>query len=177
VLQCAFVLSALVSVAGAITGCSGGGVTGSTTTASTPSTTVAGTTGEAGNPLAAVNPCDLLTSDQVNQLDLTTEGPQSNAKSRGCGWRKGATYSMNIDVRDNQGIGPTDSPGVTKVALQSHDAVQDTSSGFGCDIGIAISKSSSADVVVSGAESIQQQCQIATQYATLIEPKLPAQQK
>lgn len=169
VLQCAFVLSALVAVAG----CSGGADAGSTTATSTPSTT----TGEASSPSAAVNPCDLLTSDQAHQLGLTAEGPKNTAKSRGCGWRKEATYSMNIDIRDNQGIGPSDTPGVTKVALQSHDAVQDTSSGFGCDIGIAISTSSSADVAISGAESVQQQCQIAMQYATLIEPKLPAQQK
>jgi hypothetical protein len=147
--------------------CAGGGVTGSATTPPASSTTA--------SPVAAINPCTLLDQSDMTQLGLTSTGPEATPKSRGCGWAKHATYSLGIYVDGSQGIDQLRNGNSTTVPVQSHDAIQTADTDIDCGIDIAITKTSSVGVQIEAGGG--NACQYAQQYATLIEPKLPAQQK
>jgi hypothetical protein len=129
----------------------------------------------ASNPIASVNPCSLLTQSDVTHLGLTANGPDNTTKSRGCAWTKSASYSVGIYANGSQGLDELRADNSTTAPLQSHDAIQTANSGIDCLFDIAITKTSSVDISVEAG--IGNACQIAAQYATLIEPKLPAQQK
>lgn len=161
------VVPVLIAVGFGVTACSGdaSGGSGSTTA---PSST-------ASNPIAAVDPCRLLTQSDVTQLGLTPNGPDNTAKSRGCAWNKGTSYSVGIYANGSQGLDELRANNSTTASLQSHDAIQIANSNMDCVFDIAISRTSSVDITVEAGTG--NACQIATQYATLIEPKLPAQQK
>lgn len=159
----------LASLALGIAACSGG-VTGTATPTTTPSSDAP--TSAPGNPLASLDPCSLLTQDDLTQLGITVTGPDNTAKSRGCGWQKHGAYSVGIYLNGSQGIETAGVDGATKVNLQSHDAVE--SQSYGCGVEIAISKTSSVDINVSSGPN---DCQTAQTYAQLIEPKLPAQER
>ena len=106
------------------------------------------------------------------KLGLEPGKIDNTAKSRGCEWSKHGSYTVGIYFDDSQPIDAVGANGASAVTLQSHDAVQTTGSGFGCDVEIAISKTASVDVAISSND-----CQVAQSYAGLIEPKLPAQEK
>lgn len=163
-------LTTLAAATLGVAACSGdvgGTPTPSSTTSDAPSTTAA-------NPLASLDPCSLLTQDSLTQLGITVTGPDNTAKSRGCKWQKHGQYSIGIYLDGSQPIDTVGTDGASKVTLQSHDAVQTSTSGFGCDVEIAISTSASVDVIAS---STPNDCQVAQNFAGLIESKLPAQQR
>ncbi|HJP78545.1 MAG TPA: DUF3558 family protein [Pseudonocardiaceae bacterium] len=166
------ILPMLLVVGLGIVACSGG-ETG-TAIPSSSSTTPTSAPQSSNNPVAAIDPCTLLSQDDLTNLGLTSTGPEHTAKSRGCGWQKGPTYSLGIYADASQGIDELRDGSSTTAPLQSHDAIK-TPSNVDCSIDIAITKSSS--VSVSIAMTNGDECGIAMQYATLIEPKLPAQQK
>jgi hypothetical protein len=147
--------------------CTGGGTSGTATTPPTTSTTA--------NPVAAIDPCGLLSQSDMTSLGLTSTGPEKTAKSRGCGWDKGASYSVGIYADSSQGLDELRADNSTTGSLQSHDAIQTQNSSIDCLFDIAVTKTSSIDVSVEAG--IGNACQLAQQYAALIEPKLPAQQK
>ena len=151
-----------------IAACSGG-VTGTATPTTTP-------TSAPSNPLASIDPCQLLDQGQLTQLGLQAGTPDNTAKSRGCQWAKGGSYTVGVHLDGSQPIDAAGTDGASKVALRSHDAVQTTASGLGCDVEIAISATSSVDVGIASGDSTND-CQVAQTYAQLIESKLPAQQK
>ena len=83
---------------------------------------------------------------------------------------------MGIYANGSQGLDELRADNSTTVSsLRSHAAIQTANSDIDCLFDIAITKTSSVDISVEG--SADNACQIAAQYATLIEPKLPAQQK
>lgn len=161
------VIAGLVSIS-----CSGGGLGVNTPSAS--STTSASASSNASNPVAAIDPCTLLSQDDVTKLGLTSRGPEDTAKSRGCGWQKGPSYAVGIYADPSQGIDDLRAGNSTTVSMSSHDAIQ-TANGIDCLVDLAITKTSSVGVSIEVSSG--NACGIATQYATLIEPKLPAQQK
>lgn len=173
-IQRSLIVPVLAVAATMIVGCSGGG-TGTTTTTTPPTTD--SPSGTASSSLTSLDPCSLLTKDDLTQLGVKLRGPDNSAKSRGCAWQKGPTYEVGIYLNSSQGINELGAGGSNKVSLQSHDAIQLMGNGFSCLVDIAISDTTSVNVSVASSGGQSQECQIATQYATLIEPKLPAQQK
>jgi hypothetical protein len=173
------ILPAFAAIALGAAACSSGAATGTPTATSAPATTSSSDSSSSGdgNSLASVDPCGLLTQQQVSQLGLTAEGPANNAESKGCGWRKGPTYSLGFYIYQNRPIDAVGSNGASKVTLQSHDAVETTASGTGCAVEIEVSRTSTVLVTTDANSGLTQSCRIAEQYATLIEPKLPAEQK
>jgi hypothetical protein len=162
-------LPILITAVLGLAACSGGGgtPTASSTSSDAPSKA-------AGNPLAPLAPCDLLSQDQLTSLGLGPGKPDNTAKSRGCEWAKGTSYALGIYLDGSQPIETAGTGGAVKVDLQSHDAVQTVPDGFGCGVEIAISGTASVAVNVSSGPNA---CQVAQEYAGLIESKLPAQQK
>jgi hypothetical protein len=110
----------------------------------------------------------------VAQLGITSTGPEKTPKSRACGWQKNGIYSVGIYADATQGINDLRDGTSTALPLSSHDAIQ-TASGINCGVDIAITADSSVGIEVEAAGG--NACGYAAQYATLIEPKLPAQQK
>jgi hypothetical protein len=176
-IQRSLIVPALATLALAVVGCSGVGTTATGTTATASSLTAGSASSDVSSPLASLDPCGLLTQDQLTQLGLTLRGPDNPGKSHGCAWQKGPSYEVGIYLNPTQGIKGLNVGGSAKVVLQSHDAIQSASNGFSCVVDIAISEKSSVNVSVASPGGESQECSVAAQYATLIEPKLPAQQK
>lgn len=160
------VLAAVLAAGLGAAACSGGGGGGSDPTTSASSSS--------NNAVAAIDPCALLSPDDVTKLGLTSRGREDTAKSHGCGWSKGATYSFGIYADPTQGLDALRAANSTTLPLASHDGMQ-TANGIDCLVDIAITKSSSVGISIEAGGG--NACGIAAQYATLIEPKLPAQQK
>lgn len=167
-IRLSLILPAVVMVGLGCVACGGGGVTGSATTRPTSSNTA--------NPVAAVNACTLLDQGDMTQLGLTSTGPETTPKARGCGWQKAANYSIGVYFDGSQGIDQLRESSSTMVPLQSHDAIQTEATDIDCGIDIAITKTSTVSIQIEGG-SPGSTCQLVQQYAALIEPKLPAQQK
>jgi hypothetical protein len=163
-------LAILLATGLGVASCSGGGG-GSDPTANSTTTNSASSS---DNPVASIDPCTLISQDDMSKLGLTSRGREDTANSRGCGWDKGATYSFGLYANRNQGIDELRDSSATAVSLSSHDAIQ-MANGIDCLVDIAITKTSSINVSIEASGTSA--CGIATQYATLIEPKLPAQQK
>lgn len=164
-------LPVLAALTLGLAACSGG-VTGTATPTTTPSSDAPTTA--PGSPLASIDPCQLFDQSQLTQLGLATGKPDNTAKSRGCQWAKGTSYTVGLYLDGSQPIDAVGSDGASQVSLQSHDAVQTTANGPGCDVEIAISKTASVDVAITPVDNA---CQVAQTYAQLVEPKLPAQER
>jgi hypothetical protein len=126
---------------------------------------------------AAINPCTLLTADDIQGLGITPRGPDTLGGSRGCSWTKNGQYVVGFSVLDHLGIDQANSGGnpITNHPVGSHDGRQFEGALGGCAVALAITETSSVDVVVGGDQT--QECQLADQFAQLIEPKLPAERK
>jgi hypothetical protein len=154
---------------------SGNAVT-SSTSANTPSSTAS------ASGLAAMQPCDLLTSTELSQNGLTSNGSSTGSGARSCRWDNiaydnGLGYTIGADVRDSQGLNDfnTDGYSLKDDPIGRHQAKQaQQTNGDGCIVTIGVTTTSRLDVTANtGAADINQSCVLANQYAKLIEPKLP----
>jgi hypothetical protein len=171
-------LLAGLALALGVAGCSGGnpgtpvptnGVADGGGTTSKPATA-------SSSPLASLDPCSLMSTSQAQQLHLQSLGSRTVAGAPECRWQIVGGYEISYGVQDHAGLSDLnpDAGTTTSVTIGSHDARQ-VESPISCTVRIAVSTSSSVDTVVSAAH--QQDCSLAQQYATLVEPKLPAEQK
>jgi len=137
--------------------------------------TVAATT-SAPAVSASINPCALLTSSDIQHLGVASRGPDALGGSRGCSWLKTGQYNVGFSVWDHLGIDQMNSGGnpITNHRVGSHDGRQFEGADGGCFVAMAITSTSSIDVSVGGDPSVE--CQLADQFALLIEPRLPAEQ-
>jgi hypothetical protein len=180
---------AVVAAAG-IAACSSGTggspfptTTGAAATGGGSSSSSGGGGGGAAAQLAAIQPCDLLSSSQVSQNGLTSEGSSSGSGARSCKWKNttadsGFGYVVSANIRDQQGISDINTDGVTVTndPIGKHQARQakDSDGGDGCMVSIAVTDSSRVDVQANdGNSDLNQASQLANQFATLIEPQLP----
>jgi hypothetical protein len=132
--------------------------------------------------LASIQPCDLLSSDVVSQNQLGTPTPDNSGDARGCKWQNttannGDGYVVGVGIRDSQGIKDvnTDGYAVTPDNIGSHPGrqLQSTISNA-CLIAIGVTNSSRVDVTAIATIDANQLCQLANQFAKLVEPNLPA---
>jgi hypothetical protein len=157
--------------------------TGNGTPAPTANTSQPGNSSPTGSPgLASIQPCDLLTSDVVSQNQLGSPSPGNDSGARSCNWQNTTAnnsdgYNVRVSIRDSQGIKDINSDGytVTTDNIGSHPGrqLQATLSGS-CDIVIGVTNSSRVDVIVNAGTDPVQGCQLANQFAKLVEPNLPA---
>jgi hypothetical protein len=157
--------------------------TGSGTPVPTTNTTQAGggpTSG--GSGLTSIQPCDLLSSDIASQYQLGSPTPGNESGARTCARHNitannGDGYVVGVGIRDSQGINDVNPGGftVTTDNIRSHPGrqLQSTQSGS-CIIAIGVTNSSRVDVTVNAGTDPIQGCQLANQFAKLIEPNLPA---
>jgi hypothetical protein len=136
--------------------------------------------GGGGGGTSSLQPCDLLSADAVSANQLTRSDSGNSSGARSCGWENttqnnGAGYSLGVDVRDSQGISDANTGGYTKTTdnVGSHNGVQlESSSGNDCIVAIGVTSSSRVDVVISTSGGGA--CQVANQFAKLVEPHLPS---
>jgi hypothetical protein len=170
-------MAALLGVAACTTS-----MTGSGSPATAGSTQSGGGPTSSGPALASIQPCNLLSSDIVNQDQLGTPTPGNEGGARGCSWQNttannGDGYAVGVDIRDSQGIKDINSAGytVTSNNIGSHPGrqLQSTQSGT-CIVVIGVTSSSRVDMVINAGTDPVQGCQLANQFAKLVEPSLPA---
>lgn len=135
-----------------------------------------------GSALASIQPCDLLTSGEISKNDLSGQEESNDSGARSCTWDNdtfddGLGYTVGDDVRDTQGLADINADGYTvsddPVGHHQGKLAQQTN-GDGCFVAIGVGTSARVDVVVStSSANVQQSCDLANQFAKLIEPKLP----
>jgi Protein of unknown function (DUF3558) len=172
-------MAALMGLAACTNNTPGNAVTSSTetsTSANSPSSTAS------GSGLAAIQPCDLLTSTELSQNSLTSNGATTGSGARSCSWDdnaydNGLGYTAEADVRDSQGLNDFNTAGysLSDDPIGRHQAKQARqTNGDGCIVSIGVTTTSRVDVTANtGAADINQSCALANKYAKLIEPKLP----
>jgi ABC-type phosphate transport system substrate-binding protein len=135
-----------------------------------------------GSGLTSIQPCDLLSSADVSQNQLGTPAPENLGGARTCSWQNttannGDGYNISVGIRDTQGINEISSgvDTITPDNIGSHPGrqLQSTQSGT-CVIAIGVTNSSRVDVTVNAGTDPVQGCQLANQFAKLVEPNLPA---
>jgi hypothetical protein len=169
------VVAVLLSVAACTSSTSG-------TPASTANTTQPGNSSPAASSaLASMQPCDLLSSNDLSQNQLGSPTPENLGGARTCRWQNttannGDGYTIGVGIRESQGINNagTDTDTVTTDNIGSHPGrqLQSTISGS-CIIAIGVTNTSRVDVTVNAGTDPVQGCQLANQFAKLVEPNLP----
>ncbi|HEY3611546.1 MAG TPA: DUF3558 family protein [Pseudonocardiaceae bacterium] len=175
-----FVVAALLSLAACTNSTLGSGSpSGGTQPGGGPTS---GGTMSSGPALSSIRPCDLLSSDIASQNQLGTPTPINEGGARACTWQNttannGIGYSIEVGIRDSQGINDVNTADSTvnpdNIGSHSGRQLQSTQSGL-CLIAIGVTNSSRVDVVVSAGTDPVQGCQLANQFAKLVEPNLPA---
>jgi hypothetical protein len=152
------------------------------TTTGQPGTSGAGATSSgAGSGLKSIRPCDLLGAAVVSQYQLSLSDTTPGTDARPCNWQNttdnnGVGYAVEIDIRDSQGIKDYNPAGDTLTAdnIGRHQGQQGkAAAGGGCDVTIGVTDSSRVDVQVVAVTDTNRACDLANQFARLVEPQLP----
>jgi Protein of unknown function (DUF3558) len=130
-----------------------------------------------GSGLAALDPCELLTSADRAQLQLPGGEPDSTAGNPGCDWNRGASGGLvSVTIREDRGINqlnPGDAINVEDVAIGAHQGRRLEFPEGNCSFDIAITDASSVTVSALIVERLTEACVLAQRAVILIEPKLP----
>jgi hypothetical protein len=171
--------AALLALAACASPTPGTGTPASTTEA--PISSGSSPSSAASDGLAAIQPCDLISSAQASQNNLQPEGPSNAAGARSCNWSNasadnGLGYALEVDLRDTQGLADVNTDGLTisDDPIGHHQAKQaERTSDGDCLVIIGVTSKSRVDVTLStSASNLTEACSLANQYARLIEPEL-----
>jgi hypothetical protein len=127
----------------------------------------------------ALDPCALLDSADLAALALTEQEAKTVGQAKVCQWRhEGATlddtFTMALAVYDNVGLADVVGTDVRQLPdIGNHQAATYTGTTGGCGVSLGITDTSRVDSTATGGNDQQQGCQLATQLATAVEPKLP----
>jgi len=136
-------------------------------------------TSESGGPgLDQIEPCDLLTGDDLSRLGLSGGDDADFGDSPGCDWSKSGDFGVLIGLSPDLGAEEANLSGATPepITLGSHDALRVEEQGGAegsCAILIVVSDSSYVDVSATAGGDTPKACDKANEVAELIEPKLP----
>lgn len=177
----------LVSIAILLAGC-GGTAPGTPTAArsaepatqspSEPSEPTVTTSESSGSGLTELDPCTLVSPDQLAGLGFTRPGEAQTAlEAEMCTWAgSGRSVSVALDPSNSvDELNTGSATSVEEITVGSHDGrrVLETSGPGFCSIDIAVTESSSATVTGIDFDGTQLACDTAMQVATIVEPKLP----
>jgi hypothetical protein len=122
---------------------------------------------------AELQPCDLLTSAEQSQLQITAANERVTDVQRLCEFNEAGDFGLIVGIADERGIGDVQSATPTQsLTIGAHDAVQATDGANGCAIILGVTDTSRVDIA-SAADTGAKACNIAKQVAGLVEPKLP----
>jgi hypothetical protein len=147
--------------------------------APTESSEPSSTGGDEPSGLADVDPCGLVDQAGLDSLGLTGGEEKEIGGARVCRWRHdGASlnesFTVSVEVFDSNGLADlaenTNVQQLPKVG--AHDAVSFVDAAGVCGVSLGVGEDARVDSTAVGGEQ-QQGCRLATQLATLVEPKLP----
>jgi hypothetical protein len=130
-----------------------------------------------GGPLANVEPCDLVSVEDADSLNLVEGNPTNIGRARACRFRLEGptirqTFTISVVIFDDippNGLTPLKR--AKPVTMGKHTGTAGETAA-GCAVTLGVGESSTLEVDVVGSD-LERQCQLATKLATLIEPKLP----
>jgi hypothetical protein len=128
--------------------------------------------------LADVQPCDLIDDAGLAALQLSSGEEKTLGEARVCEWRReGATIneSFTVIVALYEDLGLADIVGTDIKPLPNvggHEAASFVAPAGSCGVSLAVGEKSRVDSTANG-ENQQLGCQLASQVATIVEPKLP----
>ncbi|HEV7649096.1 MAG TPA: DUF3558 domain-containing protein [Actinophytocola sp.] len=151
----------------------------STTEAGSPRAADPAVTSEGDGPsLNQIEPCDLLSGEDLSRLGLGDGEEADFGDSPGCDWSKSADFGVLIGLSPDLGAEEANLQGATPVPVTvgSHDAfrVEEQGGAMGsCAILVVVSDSSYVDVTTTAGDDTPKACDKANEVAELVEPKLP----
>lgn len=152
------------------------GQSGPSVPASSPASPPPGTASPTGP--AAIQACDLLTTQEVSSLGMPPQGrPDEIMGLRRCDWgdHEGGV-STSIDEESGiDGLSLADASSVTDVTIGRHQtkrAVETSGPGY-CSVFFAVGDSTSVGVSAIYLNDTPRACAVADHAAAFIEPKLP----
>jgi hypothetical protein len=127
----------------------------------------------------SIDPCTLLTTADVQQFGLLSNGRDTLGGGRACSWYRTGEYTVGVEVFDNAGLDQLNKLGhtISDHPMGSHNARQVVNSNGGCGVVLEITKTSTVDVDAVVGQDETRSCPLADQYAKLIEPRLPPEHK
>jgi Protein of unknown function (DUF3558) len=184
--QLAAVLAAcVIGLAGCASGSAGGAADGEAADGVFPEDSAsaqerAEPTEQVESGTSALQPCELLTAEDLTALDLPTETEEiSLGPARGCQWQRPHTAdkvggTVTLAIMDALSIDEVVSDTAPKpLTVGSHDAMRYTDGAGGCGISIAVTESSRVDVFGTSDGNLKRGCKIAKRAAELVEQHLP----
>jgi hypothetical protein len=144
--------------------------------ASAPSTSVEqitddSTTGGAGAETTALNACDLLTPDELAELEVG--GPPRSSDSSVCRW-SGADYEVGVTVLPDLAIDEIQSTtDLEPLTIGSHDAVRYTGKFDSCLVALELTDTSVVNTLSTAPGNLKKACKLAKKAAKAVEPELP----
>lgn len=140
--------------------------------------TVSTTTSANPESLDVIDPCALLTTDEVHQFEANQGIPKTLGGARKCQWLiPGGNGVFSADLRNSQGLKDivVGSGTLSDQRVGDHPgkALKEDGGTGTCMIVIGITESSRVDVLGSYKADTAKACDLAMRVATLIEPRLP----
>lgn len=133
-----------------------------------------------GSPLDGVQPCELLSQAELDDLDIEGGEEADFGDSPGCEWAKTGDFGILVGLNLDVGADEADLQGATPVPISvgSHDGFRvEAQGGFegSCAVLVVTSQSSFVDIsaTANGGGDTSKACAKATDVAELVEPKLP----
>jgi hypothetical protein len=156
------------------------GASPTTKTSSSMSTTTSTAAPSGSSPLAAIDPCGLLTDSERSQLGVAAGKPKKTLESKGCDWNKSGDFAFTVGLSPEHGVKDGNYHGQTLVpvtvgkreAAKIENFLGDKGS---CDLFITITDTSSVQIsaTASGGSDTAKACAKALLAANIIDPKLP----
>lgn len=160
-----------------------------TTGETSPTNSAPATSAGAANGIANLDACELLTTEDAAQFQAQGPGQEEDTRTSGatssCGWHGRSStdrsVSFGVLVRASQGIDELQNQAqasggtVTAGSLNGRDARQAKLASGGCILALKVGADSRVDmsVVIGGVTDPTESCQIASDIANIVEPKLP----
>lgn len=129
--------------------------------------------------LAAIQACDLLTTQEAISLSLPPRGDADEILGlRRCDWTPLGGGGIAAAIDEERGIDKlvlTDASNITDITIGRYHArrAMETSGPGYCKVFFAVGDSANVSVLALYLNDTPRACAVADQAATLIEPKLP----
>jgi hypothetical protein len=144
-----------------------------------PSTASLNTSARLSNPasagsLAGLEPCTLITATEAGRSGLDAGTSNKIGGFPGCRWRASGKYLLDVSALDGRGLKDVVATGGVDTTVGKHKAKQTpNAAGSGsCAVVIGVSDSARVDVLIAPIGSAGDTCQVALQYAQLVESML-----
>lgn len=137
-----------------------------------------GSTAAEANPFDGMDPCQLLTAEELAELRVTEPGKRDELLgATACDWNPPGSGVVGVILDPVRPVAELNRAGarLEPVTIGRHHgrrAEQNRSRGY-CSIDLEITASSSASIDASSFDDLAQACAITERVARLVEPRLP----